>query len=205
MAAIGSTAQPPTAYAALLTLVLYGLVRSGEALAGDQLFTEDPASKPDPAGTHAPRESAPLRSPLSLSLDRGGEQQKFSATEFRPRVRAQSEFDEPTTDSIIGDKASFEGSVWQRMAEFKSQDRLRLLTLWQTLGSTLSLQAGKRGGPSLQWSSPWMMRDGASSGLFDRWLSVPLRGISNGSRNAAVRPTPEPAKQVNPPTTASVP
>jgi hypothetical protein len=198
MTAFGSTTRPSAAYTALLVLVLYGVVRGGEALAADQLPGIDPASKPDPSGAHEPREStsesASLHSPLLLSLDRHDDLKTFSPTEFRPRVRVQSGSDEPAIAAIIGDKATVEGSVWQHMAEYKSQDRLRLLTLWQTRGSTLSLQAGKHGGPSLQWSSPWMMRDGASSGLFDRWLSAPLRGIATGSRNTAVRPAPEPPK-----------
>lgn len=208
MTAMASTARAPTAYTALLTLMLYGVVQSGEALAGDPLSGIDPAHKPDPAGAHEPHnstsEAAALHSPLSLSLERKDDLKTFSPTEFRPRVRVQSGSDEPIIAGIIGDKASTEGSVWQHMSEYKTQDRLRLLTLWQTRASTLSLQAGKHGGPSLQWSSPWMMRDGASSGLFDRWLSVPLRGITNSSRNAAVRPATEPTK-ANPTTAAGAP
>jgi hypothetical protein len=206
MSVNGLPAREPTLYGAnsrsssirdrmLLTLVLYALVRGGEALAGEIPAIDDSASKSSEVPRAAPA-SAAMHAPLMLSLDRyDNDLRTFSATEFRPRTHAQSDFSETSRDSILGDKASFEGTVWQRMAEYKSQDRVRLLTLWQTRGSTLSLQAGKRGGPSLQWSSPWMMRDGATKGLFDRLLSVPLRGISNGSRNAAVRPAPEPGKQ----------
>jgi hypothetical protein len=180
----------------LLTLVLYTLVRSGEALSGESSLMGDAASKPAGGAREAPA-SAAMHAPLVLSLaQRDSDVRTFSATEFRSRSYAQSDSGEPAREGILGDNAAFEGTVWQRMAEYRSQDRVRLLTLWQTRGSTLSLQAGKRGGPSLQWSSPWMMRDGATKGLFDRLLSVPLRGISNGSRNPAVRTTPEPAKQL---------
>lgn len=76
-------------------------------------------------------------------------------------------------------------SIAQEIAQFKSQDRVRLLTLWQSRASSLSLQAGKRGAPSLQWSTPWMHRDATSRGLFDRLLAVPPRSFGNSSRGGA--------------------
>jgi len=79
-------------------------------------------------------------------------------------------------------------SVWEQLAEYRSQNRVRLLTLWQTKGSSLSLQAGKRGAPSLQWSTPWVHHEGgASRGLFDRLLPRPRTGTSN-SRGTLPRP-----------------
>jgi hypothetical protein len=85
-------------------------------------------------------------------------------------------------------------SVWQQMADFKSQDRVRLLTLWQTRGSSLSLQAGRRGAPSLQWSTPWVRREGKSQGLFDRLLAVPARAAANNLRSSTARPAGVPAQ-----------
>ena len=58
-------------------------------------------------------------------------------------------------------------SVWQRLSDYKSHDRVRLLTLWESPGSTVSLQAGKRGDPSLQWTSRLMNRE----------LGMPGRGF----------------------------
>jgi len=63
-------------------------------------------------------------------------------------------------------------SFWQRMRDFRGRDGLRLLTLWKSSWSTLSLQTGKRGGPSLQWTSRRMNHDGAKSGLFDTLFPV---------------------------------
>jgi hypothetical protein len=80
-------------------------------------------------------------------------------------------------------------SVWQQLGDYKSQDRVRLLTLWQTRGSSLSLQAGKRGAPSLQWSTPSVRRGGTSQGLFDRLLAVPARAAGNTLRSSVSRPT----------------
>jgi hypothetical protein len=80
-------------------------------------------------------------------------------------------------------------SVWQQLAEYRSKGRVRLLTLWQTRGSSLSLQAGKRGAPSLQWSTPWVHHEGGPSrGLFDRLLPSPRTGAGN-SRGTLPRPT----------------
>jgi hypothetical protein len=76
-------------------------------------------------------------------------------------------------------------SVWQQLAQYKSQDRVRLLTLWKTQSSTLSLQAGRHGAPSLQWSTHWVKREDASRGLLDRLFSPPSR---NTNRSTAVRP-----------------
>jgi len=71
------------------------------------------------------------------------------------------------------------------LSEAKTQDRVRLLTLWQNRASSLSLQAGKRGAPSLQWSTPWMHRDAASRGLFDRWLAVSPRSFGSAAGHSA--------------------
>ena len=76
-------------------------------------------------------------------------------------------------------------SVWQQLAQYKSQNRVRLLTLWQTQGSTLSLQAGRHGGPSLQWSTPWVNREDASRGLLDRLFPRPSR---SANRSTVARP-----------------
>jgi hypothetical protein len=174
----------------LFTLLLYTLIRSSEALAGDQASIADAASG----------------SPTSLfSLVRSDPDVKtFSTTEFRPRNHAQSNSEQASSREFGGEKPLFEGTtVWQRLAEFRSQDRVRLLTLWQTRASTLSLQAGKHGGPSLQWSSPWMMHDSASRGLLDHLFSAPFRSAPNSSpssfRSNVVRPSvePVPVKQLN--------
>jgi hypothetical protein len=87
-------------------------------------------------------------------------------------------------------------TVWQRMSDYKSHDRVRVLTLWESSGSTVSLQAGHRGDPSLQWTSRVMNHGGATQGLLDRLFSVSFAGATAGLRNAArstsTQATPKP-------------
>jgi hypothetical protein len=79
-------------------------------------------------------------------------------------------------------------TVWQRLNEFRAQDRVRLLTLWEMGGSNVSLQAGKKGDPSLQWTSSWTSQNRASHGLLDRVLAASVQGMlsrANASRYPA--------------------
>jgi hypothetical protein len=159
----------------LLSLVLYGVVRTGEALAGDQ-------SPRTPAASMFPAAFVSVR-PLT-------DVEAFSATEFRPRKHSLVDFDPSLGGrSMMDAPMQRGGTLSQQMAEFRTESRLRLLTLWQTRGSSLSLQAGKRGAPSLQWSTPWMHRDSASRGLFDRLLTAPPRAGGPNSRNNVPHPT----------------
>jgi hypothetical protein len=86
------------------------------------------------------------------------------------------------------------------MSEYRSHDRVRLLTLWESSESTVSLQAGKRGDPSLQWTSRSMNRGGSTRGLLDRLFAVSLAGAGNRLRRSD-RPTGAAAA----PSQASVP
>jgi hypothetical protein len=176
------------------------VVRATQALAGDQLSNADFALKRDfqdqdavqaavpmfpvPSAT-VPMFSVPFVSVKPLVSD------AFSATEFRPRRHSVMGLDSPSSETSIIDAPMLRStSVWQQMADYKSQGRVRLLTLWQTRGSSLSLQAGKRGAPSLQWSTPWVHREGTTSrGLFDRLLTVPVRAAGNNLRSSVARPT----------------
>jgi hypothetical protein len=145
----------------VVALLLYSLLRSAQVLAADQASVFDAAPKFDaPNFRLSPDSFAPLPS-------------SFSATEFRPRPQGANAAD-PARAAGRGIESPMlqDTPVWQEMSQYKTRDGVRLLTLLQTRGSTLSLQAGKRGGPSLQWSSPWMMRENAKRGLFDRLFSV---------------------------------
>jgi hypothetical protein len=175
---------------ALLTLVLCSVVRAAQALAGDQASSADPAHGANAANSRDTRHvsasmfSAPFVSAKPL-IDDG-----FSATEFRPRKHSVASSDSARSGASLIDAPMLRStSVWQQLAHYKSQDRVRLLTLWQTRGSSLSLQAGRRGAPSLQWSTPWVHREGTSQGLFDRLLAVPARAAGNTLRSSISRPT----------------
>jgi hypothetical protein len=184
---------------ALVTLVLCGVVRATQALAGDQPPNADSMPKHDSQdpraaqGAATPMFSAPFFSAKPLADD------AFSATEFRPRKHSLAGLDSATSGaSIIGAPMLQSTSVWQQMADYKSEGRVRLLTLWQTRGSSLSLQAGKHGAPSLQWSTPWVHRAGTTRGLFDRLLAVPARAAGSNLRSSVPRPmgTSAPSKPV---------
>jgi hypothetical protein len=167
----------------LLGLVLFTL--GGDALAGEQTFVANSAQDSD---ANKPRRSAPpapatLDTAQLFSVPAATDNQAFSPTEFRPRKHSvlDNDFVNP-----VGDAPMLRGTtVWQRMAEYKSHDRLRLLTLWESSGSTVSLQTGKHGDPSLQWTSNWMNRGGATHGLLDRLFSASLAHAGSSLRNAA--------------------
>jgi hypothetical protein len=95
-------------------------------------------------------------------------------------------------------------TVWQRLNEYRAQDRVRVLTLWETGGSNVSLQADKKGGPSLQWSSSWTSQSRASHGVLDRLLSATLKGMisragsSRFSPNAGAAAKPAIATAITP-------
>ena len=179
----------------LMALAIYGAARGSEACAADSAPNFElprpqlaAPSLPPPLLPHslfatpvfAP--SSLTRAPFALEPD------AFSATEFRPRKRGLLEVTAGGRESTLRDMPRFQDtSVARQMAEFKSQDRLRLLTLWQSHASSLSLQAGKRGAPSLQWSTPWMHRDTGSRGLFDRLLPASPRDAFGAPRSNAPR------------------
>jgi hypothetical protein len=179
--------------AALLTLVLYTLVRSGEAFAGDAATDSTP--KADEFNTAAPAASMltdPALNARQFVAATPYSVRAFSATEFRPRPQVSLESEAGRSGLGMDEHLMGSTTVWQQLEQFRSQDRVRLLTLWQTRASTVSLQADKHGGPSLQWSSPWMLRGRSSNGLLDRLFNVPSRGIASriGAARAPAAPSP---------------
>jgi hypothetical protein len=170
---------------ALLGLVLITLVRTGEALAGESVWVGNTALAVNPLIADSGRSSAAstvkLPDPEFLSMPKTDDIHVFSATEFFPRKHTLFDHDPP-----VGDAPMLRGTtVWQRLDQYRSHDGVRLLTLWESRGSTVSLQAGKRGDPSLQWSSRVTGHDGATRGLLDRLFSLSIAGAGNSFRNAA--------------------
>ena len=134
----------------------------------------------------APSFSAPV-----ASLTPSNDSQEFSATEFRPRKRNSLELESGKGRGSLLDAPMLKSnSVFQHLSDFKSQGRVRLLTLWQMRGSSLSLQAGKHGSPSLQWSTPWVQSASASRGLFDRLLPMPQHAFGGNTRGNVPHLTP---------------
>jgi hypothetical protein len=177
----------------LLGLLFFTLVRSGEALAGDQTSIVNAAANPAAADSHqsSPAPAAMFTNPEFFSVPKTAEVRVFSATDFRPRK--PTVFDRDPAIVAFGDAPMLHGTtVWQRLAEYRSHDRVRVLTLWESSGSTVSLQAGKRGDPSLQWSSRVMNRNGSTRGLLDHLFSLSFAGGGNSPRNT-LRATIPPA------------
>jgi hypothetical protein len=170
----------------LIGLVLITLIRTSEALAGDQASIAN-ANLGMGTGIGGLRLSLPpapaLMAPLdSLSAPTDMDNRTFSATEFRPRK--STVFDSNPTASAFSEAPLLRNTtVWQRLSEYRSHDRVRLLTLWESNSSTISLQAGRRGDPSLQWTSRLMNRGGSTQGVLDRLFSTSIERAGMGLRN----------------------
>jgi hypothetical protein len=188
----------------LVGLVLFTLVRTGEALAGEQASITYATLNPGVGNLQrsSPPVQALITAPEFFAAPAVADNQIFSTTDFRPRKRTV--FDRDPVVNSFADAPMLRGTtVWQRMSEYKSHDRVRLLTLWESNASTVSLQAGKKGDPSLQWTSRSMNRGGSTRGLLDRLFSVSLLGAGNSLRNPSRSTSAPPtAKPVSTPVAA---
>jgi hypothetical protein len=172
----------------LVGLVILTIVRASEALAGEQVpptvssMKRDFNSAPELAPTSAfmlPLPSSYQAVPSSDQAVDLPEFKSFSAAEFRPRGHSIMERDSRFGDTE--DTPMLRGTtVWQRLSDYRSRDRVRVVTLWETGGSSVSLQAGRKGDPSLQWTSRLMNRGGATRGLLDQMFSTSLGGVARG-------------------------
>jgi hypothetical protein len=173
-------------------VVLLTLVRASDVLAADQASAAG-AVRLDPSDWHPPTAFSAFAPPDTYQLPSAKETQSFPAKDFRPRGR--SIFDSDSRNA--GDDALMrDTTVWQRLSEFRTHDRVQLLTLWESRASTISLQTGRRGDPSLQWTSRLMNHGGATRGLLDRLFPVSAINESSGSRAAPrpANPQPPPGK-----------
>ena len=183
----------------LVGWVLLTLVRSGEALGGEQAVLPGDALEPD---FNVPPQRTPVAAsmvsiPIPYQAPDPSESKTFSTRDFRPR--APSIFEKDSRADPFDDAPMIHSpTVWQRLAEYRAHDRVRLVTLWETGGGSISLQAGRKGEPSLQWTSRLMNRGGATHGLLDKFLAASLAGASRGlhfaPRTAAPEPMGKPAK-----------
>jgi|SRR5271166_1858192 len=158
-------------------LAVLALLRVGAA------FASDPASVAEGSGKTRPNDS--LRSPSvaasgfsipeNYSIPGVPETKAFSATEFRPR--GPTLFNSELTLNVTDESLMSDTPVWQRLADFRTLGRIRVLTLWQSSASSLSLQAGKKGTPSLQWTAHLFSRNPGTNGLLDRLFPVSLGAI----------------------------
>ena len=163
-------------------------IHCSSMLAGLVLYTLGVGSDASGAEPSSPHEGSPSASanasalPLlapgeSLSLR---EAKDYPATEFRPHGRSLLE---PASENDLAEVPGLRSTTgWQRMTDFHSRDRVRVLTLWKSGGGTVSLQAGKGGSPSLQWTSSSLSRGEATRGLLDRVLAASMASVGNSLR-----------------------
>jgi hypothetical protein len=157
----------------LLGFVLCTLAQTSEA--GDQASNHDLRATPPPAVLRANTDFFKIPALADIHV--------YSATDFQPRKHTV--FDSDPLVSSFNDAPMLRGTtVWQRMSDYKSHDGVRLLTLWHAQTGSVSLQAGKRGDPSLQWMSRLTKRGEAAPGLFDQLFSVSLARASNSLHNS---------------------
>lgn len=169
-----------------VVLLLLMLMRIDHALAGEQFSMPGASVKPNIVPTAPPLPTAPSMFDLPPTYQLSGTTaaNAFSPNDFRPRGHSVLETppQPPTSDNV----PMLHGTtIWQRLEDYRSQGRVRLLTLWETGGSSVSLQAGRKGAPSLQWTSRSLNRGGATRGVFDQ--------LASSSIARATRPHPNPS------------
>lgn len=173
---------------ALFGVTVLMVLGACDALAGDaaaELGTRprvDDLRTPAAGGTKSfvgPLFAPPLFMPGSYASLDPAETKDYSAKDFRPRGRSVLETDPrgPAEDNL-----AFDATLWQRLNEYRNRDKIRVLTLWESGASSVSLQADHKGGPSLQWTSRLMNRGGATHGLLDRLIPTSIFG--NGSSHS---------------------
>jgi hypothetical protein len=178
-------------------LAVLALLRAGGACA------EDPAAQARPEHDAAPRTAFKeralpefskhytltdplLTAPSEYRLGEMPETKSYSATEFRPRGR--SIFDADPRLSAPG--GTPDKNFLQRLNEYRTRDRVRVLTLWDTGASAVSIQTNHRGDPSLQWTSHLFNQRGATHGLLDQLFPVSVfGGTTHITRSATSQPS----------------
>ncbi|MGA2188154.1 MAG: hypothetical protein ABSH33_06460 [Steroidobacteraceae bacterium] len=184
-------------------LILWTLVHTTEALAGDQSPLSGAAARPDFADLRQPTPLPATLFPIPAPYQAADlpETKSYSAEEFRPRARS---IPNPNSGGAGVDDESIMSrtTVWQRLPEYRSLNRVRVMTLWEAGGNSLSLQAGRRGDPSLQWTSRLMNRGGAPRGLLDELFSTSVggavgRGLHIAPRASSAEPIGKPAKSLD--------
>jgi hypothetical protein len=166
-------------------LVAITLVRTGEALAGEQASDAAAIGRVGPSDSRQSMQlpASVFGAPGKYSLSGIAGTNAPSPEEFRPR--GHSIFESDAHADLADDKLISDTPVWQRLSEFRTFDRVRVLTLWRSSLSSVSLQAGKKGNPSLQWTSRLLNSGEATDGLLDRLLPASSLGAkiaSDGGR-----------------------
>jgi hypothetical protein len=189
----GTALQAAAGKRLLMALTILMLVHTTHSRAGEQASLWAGAQKPE---FNTIRPVAPLSTfmapiPAPFQLAGASAPRNDPPREFRPRgeairdgdARAQGTVEAPLMRST---------TVWQQLSDYRSHDRVRVVTLWEAGGSSVSLQAGKKGDPSLQWTSRFMNRGSAARGVLDGFVNSAVGGLGRGLRAAPHTPAAEP-------------
>ncbi|MGA2776458.1 MAG: hypothetical protein ABSF94_02800 [Steroidobacteraceae bacterium] len=165
---------------ALLYLLLIGSTGARAEEGGGALRTENPprdrAAAPAKPARESPKAAAPFDAKSFPDLTTKfaiTSSSMFSTTEFRPHGPSLNAT-APVTTAAESVPMLRETNAWDRLADYKSSHGIRLLTLWESPGSTLSVQTGRGGGPSLQWSSRTFGRGEGTHSLLDHLFSTAI-------------------------------
>ncbi|HEX4153355.1 MAG TPA: hypothetical protein VHY75_14195 [Steroidobacteraceae bacterium] len=205
-------------------LAVVTLIRASEAMAADQSTGVPVVPESNPARPPLPIFSQPFEphpssraagaailEPTLITAPYGkwelglatADTVPYSSTEFRPRRRSPFETDPPPAP---GDNLEFDKPLWERLPEYRTHNRVRVLTLWESAVSAVSIQTDRKGGPSLQWTSRWMNRGGATRGLLDRWMPASLlRKFSHSASPPAGKPVNPNSQALTHPRTGAIP
>ncbi len=168
----------------LIAWTILAIPHPSEVRAAEPPFADASPEKSDFNAARLPAPASASASPSAFTLSlppsyQFGDLPGFKplpGTDFRPRGR--SILEKESRPGAADDAPMLRGTtVWQRMGDFRSRDRVRVVTLWETGGSSVSLQAGRKGNPSLQWTSRLMNRGGATRGLLDQAFSTSIGGV----------------------------
>jgi|SRR5271166_3280364 len=180
----------------LCLLILPSCADAGEANAAARIERPTPLRPIAPASTtpESPKskpEFNTLRMPNLYPNFDVTPSSMYSTTEFRPRGASLSAARTATQDQSV--PTLRDTNIWERLADYKSSRGIRLLTLWESRGSTLSLQAGHGGGALLQWTSRTFGRGEGTHSLLDHLFSTTVGDMQPMPRAAkpaaATRPT----------------
>jgi hypothetical protein len=197
-----------------LGLAAFTIIKAGEALAAEH--GADPALTP---GRNEPRPPMPFSAapfapkfsqwtglspvPREYSLPPIAESRSYSGTDFRPRGHSIFDKDPSIARIDASDNLMVDRTVWQRLQEYRNRDgMIRVLTLWESRASAVSIQTNRKGDPTLQWTSRLMNRGGATRGLLDRWTPASVFRSFSRSAGAASSKTPSPLSASHPGITA---
>lgn len=136
--------------------------------------------------------------PQGFTQNPGLENKSTSSSEFRPHGPSVSDPD-PRLE-VPGENFVHEGTIWQRMSEFRNKDRVQVLTLWQMGSNSVSLQSSKHGDPWLQFTS--RLTRGPTQGLLDRLIPA-AAAAAPPSAHAPLPQRPVSQPQVSKPTVSS--